>query len=283
MARRLSLLTGRAEVGDAIVGRRQFPRGGRRGRARLIRRQRRTVGCLLRRLRAVRPRNRARRLHRFEGFPLWRWEHGAQVTFTRPSPVTKAICSGSGGPQRSTFRAVIAVDRGTVPEVWWDFRPKHPGYSRSLLPSPHLDRAGDHPRPQVNSLWDAFTHASSMTRMSDRRVQGWAGEKDVRDEVGAALRPSRMEPRSPHRPLTLSPITCCGQRMARRRPQRATRDGGEGTLSTALFTSPGQGRQKGKKETGPVAQRLEQGTHNPLVGGSIPSGPTCKSLVSKYL
>ena len=25
---------------------------------------------------------------------------------------------------------------------------------------------------------------------------------------------------------------------------------------------------------GPVAQRLEQGTHNPLVGGSNPSGPT---------
>ncbi len=24
---------------------------------------------------------------------------------------------------------------------------------------------------------------------------------------------------------------------------------------------------------GPVAQRLEQGTHNPLVGGSIPPGP----------
>ena len=30
---------------------------------------------------------------------------------------------------------------------------------------------------------------------------------------------------------------------------------------------------------GPVAQRLEQGTHNPLVGGSNPSGPTtfCKN------
>ena len=27
------------------------------------------------------------------------------------------------------------------------------------------------------------------------------------------------------------------------------------------------------KEHGPVAQRLEQGTHNPLVGGSNPSGP----------
>jgi hypothetical protein len=26
--------------------------------------------------------------------------------------------------------------------------------------------------------------------------------------------------------------------------------------------------------SGPVAQRLEQGTHNPLVGGSNPSGPT---------
>ena len=28
------------------------------------------------------------------------------------------------------------------------------------------------------------------------------------------------------------------------------------------------------QKTGPVAQRLEQGTHNPLVGGSNPSGPT---------
>ncbi len=27
---------------------------------------------------------------------------------------------------------------------------------------------------------------------------------------------------------------------------------------------------------GPVAQRLEQGTHNPLVLGSNPSGPTIK-------
>ena len=26
--------------------------------------------------------------------------------------------------------------------------------------------------------------------------------------------------------------------------------------------------------TGPVAQRLEQGTHNPLVVGSSPTGPT---------
>ena len=29
---------------------------------------------------------------------------------------------------------------------------------------------------------------------------------------------------------------------------------------------------------GPVAQRLEQGTHNPLVGGSNPSGPTKKQF-----
>jgi hypothetical protein len=28
------------------------------------------------------------------------------------------------------------------------------------------------------------------------------------------------------------------------------------------------------RHEGPVAQRLEQGTHNPLVGGSNPSGPT---------
>ena len=31
--------------------------------------------------------------------------------------------------------------------------------------------------------------------------------------------------------------------------------------------------------TGPVAQRSEQGTHNPLVVGSIPTGPTIFSLV----
>jgi hypothetical protein len=30
----------------------------------------------------------------------------------------------------------------------------------------------------------------------------------------------------------------------------------------------------GVRSEGPVAQRLEQGTHNPLVGGSNPSGPT---------
>ncbi len=30
-------------------------------------------------------------------------------------------------------------------------------------------------------------------------------------------------------------------------------------------------------DLGPVAQRLEQGTHNPLVGGSNPSGPTFAS------
>ena len=30
---------------------------------------------------------------------------------------------------------------------------------------------------------------------------------------------------------------------------------------------------------GPVAQRLEQGTHNPLVLGSNPSGPTIKWIV----
>ena len=28
--------------------------------------------------------------------------------------------------------------------------------------------------------------------------------------------------------------------------------------------------------SGPVAQRLEQGTHNPLVAGSNPAGPTFK-------
>ena len=32
------------------------------------------------------------------------------------------------------------------------------------------------------------------------------------------------------------------------------------------------------RHPGPVAQRLEQGTHNPLVGGSNPSGPITQRL-----
>ena len=32
------------------------------------------------------------------------------------------------------------------------------------------------------------------------------------------------------------------------------------------------------EQIGPVAQWLEQGTHNPLVGGSTPSGPTFAAL-----
>ena len=34
---------------------------------------------------------------------------------------------------------------------------------------------------------------------------------------------------------------------------------------------------------GPIAQRLEQGTHNPLVGGSNPSGPTIESATCEHL
>ena len=33
-------------------------------------------------------------------------------------------------------------------------------------------------------------------------------------------------------------------------------------------------KDRTRNALGPVAQRLEQGTHNPLVGGSNPSGPT---------
>ncbi len=33
---------------------------------------------------------------------------------------------------------------------------------------------------------------------------------------------------------------------------------------------------------GPVAQRLEQGTHNPLVGGSIPPGPSYGKPSHRY-
>ena len=41
---------------------------------------------------------------------------------------------------------------------------------------------------------------------------------------------------------------------------------------------PGAGRMASE---GPVAQRLEQGTHNPLVGGSNPSGPTSSSILRR--
>jgi hypothetical protein len=36
----------------------------------------------------------------------------------------------------------------------------------------------------------------------------------------------------------------------------------------------GRSRTAGALQQGAVAQRLEQGTHNPLVVGSIPTGPT---------
>ena len=39
------------------------------------------------------------------------------------------------------------------------------------------------------------------------------------------------------------------------------------------------------RERGPLAQRLEQGTHNPLVEGSNPSGPTkilCENCFTRY-
>jgi hypothetical protein len=35
-------------------------------------------------------------------------------------------------------------------------------------------------------------------------------------------------------------------------------------------------------ENGPVAQRLEQGTHNPLVPGSNPGGPSSESFQGRY-
>ena len=39
--------------------------------------------------------------------------------------------------------------------------------------------------------------------------------------------------------------------------------------------------QRSTDSLGPVAQRLEQGTHNPLVGGSNPSGPTRLTTIGK--
>jgi hypothetical protein len=40
------------------------------------------------------------------------------------------------------------------------------------------------------------------------------------------------------------------------------------------FIDPLHLKGSGTNYLGPVAQRLEQGTHNPLAGGSNPSGPT---------
>ena len=37
------------------------------------------------------------------------------------------------------------------------------------------------------------------------------------------------------------------------------------------------------KTLGPVAQRLEQGTHNPLVVGSNPTGPTISKSLSSMV
>lgn len=39
----------------------------------------------------------------------------------------------------------------------------------------------------------------------------------------------------------------------------------------------------GRQDSGPVVQRLEQWTHNPLVVGSNPSGPIINSLICKAL
>ncbi len=43
------------------------------------------------------------------------------------------------------------------------------------------------------------------------------------------------------------------------------------------FTTRASWVSFGLPSHGPVAQRLEQGTHNPLVAGSNPAGPTISS------
>ena len=41
--------------------------------------------------------------------------------------------------------------------------------------------------------------------------------------------------------------------------------------------------RKSGQQQGPVAQWSEQGTHNPLVVGSIPTGPTMKNILKSLL
>lgn len=46
---------------------------------------------------------------------------------------------------------------------------------------------------------------------------------------------------------------------------------------------PGVPGSQQSNVTGPVAQRLEQWTHNPLVVGSNPTGPNCRLFKGKHL
>jgi hypothetical protein len=50
-------------------------------------------------------------------------------------------------------------------------------------------------------------------------------------------------------------------------------------LDPVILLSKNADRKSLILNDGPVAQRLEQGTHNPLVGGSNPSGPTRLNLI----
>jgi hypothetical protein len=64
-------------------------------------------------------------------------------------------------------------------------------------------------------------------------------------------------------------------RMLRNRFIRGKSDHGlvDGQVRAIVVARAADSLQKGCR-CGPVAQRLEQGTHNPLVAGSNPAGPT---------
>src|SRR5581483_2557127 len=61
-------------------------------------------------------------------------------------------------------------------------------------------------------------------------------------------------------------------RSGRNRPNGSC--GALPAMTTHRMAKPGWGRSPTLRLPGPVAQRSEQGTHNPSVGGSIPPGPT---------
>ena len=105
-------------------------------------------------------------------------------------------------------------------------------------------------------------------RIFDRFYRGsQASDSSARQQApprASSARRAAREPRGPHIhpdfvPRTRSPTIAKGSAES---PQ----------TETATFAT-----HKRNVSKGPVAQRLEQGTHNPLVGGSNPSGPTIES------
>ncbi len=58
--------------------------------------------------------------------------------------------------------------------------------------------------------------------------------------------------------------------------------GGERLVAGGRIGYSSDRTRRSRRFRGPVAQRLEQGTHNALVGGSNPSGPTCAPWSKTY-